>query len=137
MPQVLSIYVDESGLHPVRDVEAFYPMILNVLLQCVSQRPTASVLDKILVWTDRIDFKRKRKAVEKAVKLHLANELKTLVPYQLYHHSSSSEPWLQVADYCGWAIYKKWTDGEVRPYSEIRRCVLSEFDILASEAAAY
>jgi len=36
---------------------------------------------------------------------------------------------LQVADYCCWAINRKWKDGEVRPYSKICDAVLTEFDV--------
>lgn len=133
-----AVVVQKNKTNPsIRDVEAFYPKMLKVLLQYVLQRSSPKTLDKILVWTDQIEFRRKRRAVEKAIKLYLANELKARVPYHLYHHSSSSEPWLQVADYCGWTIYKKWTDGELRPYREIQECVRSEFDIFAAGTTVY
>ena len=136
--EVDAVVVPKNKTDPsIRDVEAFYPKILKVVLQYVLQRRRAGALDKILVWTDQIDFKRKRKAVEKAIKLYLANELRSPVPYHLYHHPSSSEPWLQVADYCGWAIYRKWTDGELRPYHEIQPRVSREFDIFASGTTTY
>ena len=121
----------------IRAIDAFYPKILKVLLQYVLNRWDASPPAKILVWTDQIEVKAKRKAVEKAVKTYLANDLKAAVPYHLYHHPSASEPWLQVADYCCWAIQRKWTDGERRPYTVIQRRVMSEFEIFAAGTTTY
>jgi len=124
-----AVVVRKNKTNPaIRALELFYPRVLKVLLQYVFRHPSPGA-EKVLVWTDRIEVTRKRRAVEKAVKSYLANELRTAIPYSLFHHASASEPWLQVADYCGWSVYRKWTDRELRPYERIRPRVRSEFDI--------
>jgi hypothetical protein len=45
------------------------------------------------------------------------------------HHASKSNLELQVADYCNWAIYRKWTNGDVRSYDIIKDAIRGEFDI--------
>lgn len=42
--------------------------------------------------------------------------------------SSATEPLLQVADYCAWAIQKKWERSDTRAYNLIRDRIASEFD---------
>jgi len=133
-----TIITEKNKANPaIRAIDALYPKILKVLLQYVLNRWDSSPPGKILVWTDQIEVKAKRKAVEKAIKTYLANDLRVAVPYHLYHHPSASEPWLQVADYCCWAIHKKWTDGELRPYGVIQRMVMSEFEIFAAGTTTY
>jgi hypothetical protein len=41
------------------------------------------------------------------------------------------DPCLQIADYCAWALYKKWESGgkELRPYNEIAEKVTHEADM--------
>lgn len=42
---------------------------------------------------------------------------------------ASSDPCLQVADYCCWAIHRKWERGDERSYELIKSRIASEFDI--------
>lgn len=48
-----------------------------------------------------------------------------------------SHPLLQVADYCCWAVAKKWKDGELRPYEKIRKAIKTEFDIFRTGTTEY
>lgn len=45
--------------------------------------------------------------------------------------SAASDPCLQVADYCCWAIQRKWERGDDRSYVLIRRKIYGEFDVMA------
>jgi hypothetical protein len=45
--------------------------------------------------------------------------------------SDSSEPCLQVADYCAWAIQRKWERGDTRSYDLIKHHIRTEFDLFA------
>jgi hypothetical protein len=44
---------------------------------------------------------------------------------------AAADPGLQVADYCAWAIYRKWESGgaDVRSYDRIRGRITYEFDL--------
>ena len=61
------------------------------------------------------------------IKKYLKQEFQK--PFFLYFHECRSDKNTQIADYCSWAIYKKWTYGEMRPYSAIQNKIRSEFDV--------
>lgn len=42
---------------------------------------------------------------------------------------SSADPCLQVADYCAWAIQRKWERGDLRSYNLIRDRMTYEYDL--------
>lgn len=44
---------------------------------------------------------------------------------------------LQVADYCCWAVAKKWKDRELRPYAKIESVILSELEIFKRSTKEY
>jgi hypothetical protein len=126
--RINSLIVEKQKTAPALQVEdQFYPRMLGFLLKYVVRRlPPA---DEILVLTDRIPIQRKRRAIEKAIKVTLARELPEGVKHRLLHHSSMSCMGLQIADYCNWAIFRKWERGDVRSYELIKSVVESEFDI--------
>jgi hypothetical protein len=51
------------------------------------------------------------------------------IPFTIDHHSSTSHVLLQVADYCAWAIYRKWQNGDTRSYIHIQSRIRNEYDI--------
>ena len=133
-----SIVIQKNKTHPsIRDEAVFYATMLQTLLQRVFQNRLHSDVDRILVWAARIGTKKKRAVFEKTVKSYLSNKIETKHPYHLFIHSAASHPMLQVADYCCWAVSKKWKDSEVRPYSKIQSAVLTEVDLFESEMAEY
>ncbi len=59
------------------------------------------------------------------------------VQYSIDHHKSSSHALLQVADYCAWAIQKKWQSGDMRSYDLIKGRITNEYDIFANSDYDY
>jgi hypothetical protein len=57
--------------------------------------------------------------------------------YKVLHHASKSCIGLQVADYCNWAIFRKWERSDKRSYELIKTCIKSEFDIFAKGGIYY
>ena len=53
--------------------------------------------------------------------------------------TAASSPMIQVADYCAWAIQRKWetTPSDTSHYNLIRDKVASEFDLFQNGAATY
>ena len=78
-----------------------------------------------------------REAVEKAVKVTLAEALPAGTRFRVYHHDSKSNLDLQIADYCNWAIYRKWNSGDDRSYNVIGPVVRSEFEIFKTDSQFY
>jgi hypothetical protein len=125
-----AVVVEKRKVNPVlHDAVRFYPQFANYLLRYVFNRYDDPA-ERIVVITDTLPIKKRRKAVEKAFKSYIRRQLGAR-PFSILHHASASHTCLQAADYCNWAIYKKWKDGEHRPHELISHFVRSEFDILA------
>jgi hypothetical protein len=124
-----AVIVEKRKVNPVlHDQVRFYVQFADYLLSYVFRRHS-DPNDRIVVLTGRLPVKRKKQAVEKVFKSYIRQNLGGR-PFNVLHHSMGSHACLQAADYCTWAVYKKWKDGETRPYDLIRPFVISEFDIL-------
>lgn len=117
--------------------EAFYPRMLGYLLKYVLEQHDLRVFKEVLVFTDAIPIRKKRGTIEKIIKTTLASQLPAGACYRLIHHESKSNLDLQIADYCTWAIYRKWNSGDTRSYQHIQPAVTSEFDIFRLGATFY
>lgn len=113
--------------------------MLGYLLRYVLEGHDLTKYSEVLVFTDRIPVEKKRGAVEKAIKTTLARMLPKTARYRVFHHNSRSNFQLQIADYCTWAIYRKWaSDGkDVRSFDLIRSAVRSEFEIFKEGKNVY
>lgn len=114
----------------LRAEEKFYPRVLATLLREVLEHYLLTDFKEVIVFTDRIPVSRKRGAVEKGVKQTLAAMLPAGVAYRVHHHASKSNMDLQIADYCTWSIYRKWTAQDARSYDRVRPAVRREWDVL-------
>ncbi|OIN96992.1 hypothetical protein AUJ66_04665 [Candidatus Desantisbacteria bacterium CG1_02_38_46] len=128
--EIDSIIIEKPKNHPTRNYFVIYLEIYKCLLQYIFKRYS---FNKVFIFTDSIPFTKKRDFVEKGIKVALrrllgGNENKR---FYIFHHPSESNYCLQAADYCGWAIYRKygdWGDIEVRPYKAIEQRIKSEFN---------
>jgi hypothetical protein len=133
-----SVVVEKRKTGPALWEETkFYPRMLGYLLRYMLERHPLDQYSEVIVFTDRIPVKGKRNAVEKTVKTTLANMLPRTARYRLLHHDSKSNFQLQVADYCNWAIYRKWSRGDSRSYDLIKAALKSEFDIFRTGTRLY
>jgi len=136
--RVDSLVVEKRKTAPeLRTEERFYPEMLGHLLRGVVSTFEMAQYAEVIVFTDRIPVQRKRQAVEKAVKTTLTRMLPQGVRYRVLHHASKSNFDLQIADYCNWAVYRKWDRADERSYQLIRPVVQSEFDIFRNENRTY
>lgn len=71
---------------------------------------------------------RKRQVVEKSIRRTVRKQMPEL-KYRILHHQSCSHYGLQVADYCCWAIFRKWQKGESPWYERIKPAVRGESDV--------
>ena len=130
-----SIVAEKRKTGPsLRGVKRFYPMMIEKLLKYPfdSKGIDVSGFDKVFIFMDREDSRRReREALKKAVKQSLARHLGG-VPYVICMHHSGTHSYLQIADYCSWAIYVKWERNEYRPYKKINKFICSEFPIFVS-----
>lgn len=136
--RVDSLVVEKRKVGPaLRPSEHFYPKMLGYLLRYILKGRDLLQYKEVIVFTDRIPVHRKRKVVEKVVKIILADMLPQGVRYRVLHHDSKSNMDLQIADYCNWAIYRKWGAQDTRSYQLIQVVIASEFDIFKSGITCY
>lgn len=133
-----SIVVEKAKVNPaIRMEHHFYPQFAAMVLRFVLRQLRADT-DRVLVFTDTVPISQKRDAVEKAIKTACRAELAATMRFEGYHHSRASNAWLQVADYCSWAIFRKWEHGDPRTYDQIRhRLLRPELDVLQRGTTVY
>lgn len=107
----------------------FYPKMLGYLLKFVLPKELKADAEEVIVITDKLPVNRKRQAVEKGIRLALTEMLPKGMKYRILHHASRSHYGLQLADYCCWAVFQKWSRNKTHFYDRIKRSVRSEFDI--------
>ena len=128
--EIHSLVVEKNKTAPDARAEArFYPEMLGNLLSYVLETPLHATADEIIVITDTLPLKRRRRAIEKSVKITLERMLPNSPRHRILHHDSRSHYGLQVADYCCWAIFRKHEKGDRAYYDRIRTAVRSEWDI--------
>lgn len=136
--RVDSLIVEKPKAGPaLRDDKRFYPEMLGHLLKYVVPRELKDGVDEVIVITDTIPIQKKKQAIEKAIKGALAKMLPPGMRYRILHHASRSHYGLQVADYCNWAIFRKWQKGETEYYDRIKPALRSEFDIFRTGTRFY
>jgi len=133
-----SLIVEKRKTGPaLRGEERFYPEMLGYVLRYVVNGYDLSRFAKVIVFTDSIPVQRKKRAIEKAIKKVLSRMLPAGVVYEIFHHASKSNFDLQIADYCNWAIYRKWEIKDMRSYTLIKKVIVSEFDIFRGGTKLY
>ena len=111
--EVDSIIVEKSKTH-----------LLGYVLHQISFRN----ISEVIVITDQLPIQKKRKAVEKGIKLTLKDVLPKNIPYRLLHHSSKSTAGLQIADYFNWAIFRAWERDDPRSLSRVESCINGQME---------
>jgi hypothetical protein len=121
----------------IRAPERFYPQFLASMLRFVFRGSIGKSASSLTAFTDSLPVKRNRESVVKAIKESCRAELGKL-PFDIFHHRRESNAWIQVADYCTWAVFRKWESGDSRTYDQIAiRLQASELDCLRSGTTLY
>lgn len=133
-----SVVVEKCKTGPaLRDDRRFYPEMLGYLLKYILPKEVEAGAQEVIVITDTVPVQKKRQAIEKAIQQALAKMLPTGMRYRILHHASRSHYGLQVADYCCWAVFRKWQRGETEHYDRLKPAVRSEFDIFRTGTRYY
>jgi len=112
-----SVVIEKAKVYPdLRVPHRFYPEFASSVLKHVFRRHLAPGTGPVLVFTDTLPVHERREAAEKAIKTACRRELPKAARFESYHHPSGSNPWLQVADYCSWAVFRKWEQADTRTY---------------------
>lgn len=136
---ICSMIVQKNKANPnVREESAFYTKVFRMLMKWVVEKHVhGRDYERVILFTDVMPVAKKKRAMEKGVKLELSALLREGIEYRIYHHQSKSNLNLQVADYCNWAIWRKWTMGDTRSYELIRQSIDAEWDVFRAGEVEY
>ena len=132
------LVVEKRKTRPaLQEDKRLYQWTLGYLLRRVLPLELDAGTSNVMVITDAVPVNKKRKAAEKAIHGAVARKQLPGINYRIAHHQSRSHYGLQVADYCCWAIFRKWQRGESAWYDRIKPALRSEHDVFESETHHY
>jgi hypothetical protein len=127
---------EKRKTHPTRQTEdAFYELAWYLHMQYVAPQVAASD-DELMVVGASVSTKKRRQALGLAVAGVVRQTAKTAVARTAYW-PAASDPCLQIADYCCWAIQRKWEQGDDRSHVLIASKIRSEFEVFRKGKAIY
>lgn len=85
--------------------------------------------DELFLSAASLGTKKKRASFRSAINNVAQQTLDPSTSWETIFWPAASDPCLQVADYCAWAIQRKWENGDHRSYNLIRDKLSSEFDL--------
>lgn len=88
----------------------------------------AAGCDKMLITTAALGEKKTRAAFKAGVN-EPVQQIMARDKWEVAFHESCKDPLLWVADYCAWAVQKKWERGDTRSYDLIKHRRGSEYDL--------
>ncbi len=134
--RVDGIAAEKAKANPsVRTPHIFYRMMARYLVRYVARGRTSS-FDRLFVFLDTIPVSRKRQDVVGALKVAIS-ELAAGSSYLVAERDSRGEHLLQLADYCGWALYVARERAEPRPRASIATLIHSDFEVFARGVTRY
>lgn len=113
----------------------FYKQAWFHHMQYVAPRVVSS-LDELLVVAASIGNKREQNAYLSAIQ-DVLNQTSPTYATRAEMWGANSDPCLQVADYCSWAIQRKWERSDFRSYQLIQDKIESEYDLFQPEITIY
>jgi hypothetical protein len=126
-----SVVVRKNRVNPVLHKYGVYSQAYKTLLRYLAGGPRGRV-QQLHIIVDTPPDPRQKKALKAALRAKADEVLDPAgITHTIDHHNSAAHTLLQVADYCAWAIYRKWQTGDRRFYDLIRPRIVNEYDIFA------
>lgn len=110
-----------------RDEAPFYSVVCGALLKYIFGCPRFQRATRIVIVLSSLFNREKHDAIRGALTVQLSHHTKA--PFSIYFHQNKSDLNCQIADYCGWAIARRWELNDMRSYNLIGRKIRNEFDI--------
>ena len=86
--------------------------------------------DELLVVAASLAIKAKKTAFSDAIR-DVVEQTATASAWRNVVWPAATDPCLQIADYCSWAIQRKWESGDDRSYDLIHSKIGSEYDLFS------
>jgi hypothetical protein len=132
-----AVILEKSKADPsVRESdERFYKTAWYQHMKYVPPKIAAST-DELLVVSASLGSNAKKRSFHAAV-TDVIKQVSPTAKARVACWSAASDPCLQVADYCAWAIQRKWEAGDRQGYDLIKGSVETEFELFASGTTKY
>lgn len=91
----------------------------------------------LLVTASAIGNKKEKLSFTNAINDVMKQTLDPSFKWAVDFRPCSTDPCLQVADYCAWAIQRKWESKDLRSYELIKSRITYEYDLWAHGAKTY
>ncbi len=129
------VVVQKNKANPViREQELFYQRVFRALILGMARR--RGEIGPVQIIASSFTLSSRREAFLGALKMALSGQ-STIGRYNIHFHPSASHHMLQVSDYIGWAIYRKWEHHDSRSYDRISHVLRMEFDMFRKGTHLY
>lgn len=119
----------------ISDESRFYEVVCKALLTYVFRCPRFAHAKHVVIVLSSIFTKERHQNIKSALIRGLTQ--RTTIPFQIYFQENRCDLNCQIADYCGWAIARKWELRDERSYNLIRGRIRNEFDIFERGLSTY
>jgi hypothetical protein len=130
-----TIFEKRKALPRLQTPQALYKIAWYLHFKYVAPR-IVTKQDRLFVVAASIGTKKRRRIFHNAVS-DVVDQVSPCHAFRVAFWSMESDPCLQVADYCTWAIQRKWERGDKRSYDLIKDKIKSEMDIWAVGTKTY
>ncbi len=127
--QVYSYILEKPKVNPTKRKENAVFYIDNLTYAITQLLDKIGIDQNFIIITDRLPLQANKNALIKALKKGIKHYLrvnKKGLRYTLHHHCSASSSNLQIIDYIGWAINRKYEHGDGSYYEMIKKYLLEE-----------
>jgi hypothetical protein len=128
-----SIVVRKNRVNPILHKFGIYSIAYRTMLRYLAG---GGKIDSLHLIVDTVPDTSQQAALKITLARRAAEALGK-IPFSIDHHSSLAHALLQAADYCAWAIWKKWQSNEERPYRLIQNKIRNEFDLFEKGDTEY
>ncbi|HEX8395475.1 MAG TPA: DUF3800 domain-containing protein [Longimicrobium sp.] len=115
--------------------DRFYKLAWYLHMKHVAPRVVRRA-DELFVVSAALGVKKKRAIMHAGVS-DVIRQVSPTTEFRCASWSAHSEPCLQVADYCCWAISRKWERGDDRSHQLIANKIRSEFEVFRVGTRTY
>lgn len=127
--QVYSYILEKPKVHPDKRRERSVFYVDNLMFAITKLLDKIQIDRNFIIVTDRLPVLANKnaqiKALKKGIKAYLKTNGKNL-RYTIHHHCSASSSNLQIIDYIGWAINRKYEHNDPSYYEMIKQYLLEE-----------
>jgi hypothetical protein len=121
--------------HLARDEMRFYKQAWYLHLNHLVPRVVAAE-EEVLLVAASIGTNAKKTSAHNALR-DVMSQVSHSARYEVAFWPASTDPCLQVADYCCWAIQRKWEGNDARSHVLIEDKIKTEFDAFAISSQRY